>query len=126
MAIQDLAQYMIDPDFVDLVTLIRRTPQNMNQYGEVGSFTETSQQVYMSVQGKQAEQLNRERNDAWLTDAIDVYYAGVLYGEAPGGYADVIVWRSKRYQVEAVVENYSNYGQGWTHAVCRLEPVNNG
>lgn len=125
MALQDLAQYMIDPDFVDEVTLIRRTPQVIGDKGRA-SFAETSSQVYMSVQGMKAETLNREPNDAWLTDAIDVYYAGVLYGAAPEGYADVIVWRGKRYQVEAVVENYSNYGAGWTHAVCRLEPVSNG
>lgn len=124
MAFQDVALYMIDPDFVDQVTLIRRTPQVISDKGRA-SFVETSSQVYMSVQGNKSEALTRESNDAWLTDAIDVYYAGVLYGAAPGGYADVIVWKGRRYQVEAVVENYSNYGAGWTHAVCRLEPVSN-
>jgi len=124
MAQVDVSDILTDPDFLDLVTLIRRTPQAISDKGRA-SFTETSSQVYMSVQGMKAETLNREPNDAWLTDAIDVYYAGVLYGAAPGGYADVIVWRGKRYQVESVVENYSNYGAGWTHAVCRLEPVSN-
>jgi len=124
MAQVDVSDILTDPDFLDTVTLIRRTPEVVSSVGRA-SFVETSSQVYMCVQGRKAETLTREPNDAWLTDAIDVYYAGVLYGAAPGGYADVIVWRGKRYQVEAVVENYSNYGAGWTHAVCRLEPVSN-
>ena len=125
MALQDVAQYMIDPDFVDQVLLQRRTPQGVDQYGRTTFVTNTSP-VYMCVQGKKEEKLTREQNDAWLTDAIDVYYAGILYGASPGGYADVVVWKDKRYQVESVVDNYSNYGAGWTHAVCRLEAVNNG
>lgn len=115
---------MIDPDFVDEVTLIRRTPQVISDKGRA-SFVETSSQVYMCVQGNKNEELMRQPTNAWLTDAIDVFYAGVLYAESQGGYADVIIWRGERYQVEAVVENYSNYGAGWTHAVCRLEPVSN-
>ena len=124
MALQDVSRYMIDPDFMDAVTIIRRTAQSVDQYGR-SSYTETSIQAYMSVQGTREERLNRESDSAWLTNAIDVYYAGVLFAESQGGYADVVIWRNKRYQVEAVVDNYSNYGAGWTHAMCRLEDVNN-
>jgi hypothetical protein len=125
MALQDLAQYMIDPDFVDEVTLIRRTPQEISDKGR-SSFVETASQVYMCVQGRGTEKLNRTSDSAWLTDAMDFYYAGTLYAASPGGYADVIVWKGRRYQVEEVPEDFSNYGSGWTHAIGRLEAVNNG
>jgi hypothetical protein len=61
---------------------------------------------------------------ARLSDLIDVYYKGQLTAESPGGYADIIVWQGKRYQVFEVVEDFMNYGAGFTKAVCKLEAVN--
>jgi hypothetical protein len=52
-----------------------------------------------------------------------VYYRGTLTAERPGGYADIIVWQGKRFQVKEVAEDFLNYGAGFTKALCVLEAV---
>jgi hypothetical protein len=86
--------------------------------------TETSSSITAVVQGANTETLERVPEGARLSDLIDVYYKGVLHAESPSGYADVIVFGGKRYQVFQVIEDFVNFGAGFTKAVCKLEPVN--
>src|SRR5690606_3527174 len=109
--------------FTDQVTLITRA-YSVNAYGE-GQITETSSTITAVVQGPSTETLTRLPEAARLSDAIEVWYQGALTAESSGGYADVIVWHGKRFQVKTVTEDFSSWGRGYTHAICLLEPVNN-
>jgi hypothetical protein len=122
MALIDVSELLTDPDFTNTVTLIRRA-STVNTYGE-NVMTETQSTITAVVQGFNAESLERVPEGARLSDLIDVYYKGALHAESPGGYADVIVWGGKRYQVFEVVEDFMNFGAGFTKAVCKLEAVN--
>lgn len=122
MAQIDVSELLDDPDFTDTVTLIRRAV-TVNQYGE-SVITETPETITVVVQGSNTETLQRMPEGARLSDLIDVYYAGVLTVEQPNGYADVIIWKGKRYQVFEVPEDFMNYDDGYTKAVCKLEGVN--
>lgn len=122
MALIDVSELLTDPDFTNTVTLIRRA-STVNTYGE-NVMTETQSTITAVVQGANTESLERVPEGARLSDLIDVYYKGQLTAESPGGYADIIVWQGKRYQVFEVVEDFMNYGAGFTKAVCKLEAVN--
>lgn len=122
MAKIDVSELLLDPDFLDTVTLIRRSV-TIDTHGEA-VIAETSSSVKMSVQGSNTETLLRMPEGARLSDLITVYYRGVLTAESVGGYADVIVWGGRRYQVKEVPEDFSNYGGGFMMANCLLEPVN--
>jgi hypothetical protein len=122
MALIDVSELLTDPDFTNTVTLIRRS-STVDTYGE-NTMVETSSSITAVVQGANTESLERVPEGARLSDLIDVYYKGQLTAESPGGYADIIVWQGKRYQVFEVVEDFMNYGAGFTKAVCKLEAVN--
>lgn len=122
MALIDVSELLTDPDFTNTVTLIRRA-STVNTYGE-NAMTETQSTITAVVQGANTESLERVPEGARLSDLIDVYYKGQLTAESPSGYADIIVWGGKRYQVFEVVEDFMNFGAGFTKAVCKLEAVN--
>ena len=124
MANIDVSFLLTDPDFTDQVTLIRRA-STINQYGEQ-VITETSRTITAVVQGPSTEILQRFPNAAQLTDAIAVWYQGQFTSQSAGGYTDVIIWAGKRYQVKEVSEDFMNWGQGFTMALCDLEPISNG
>lgn len=124
MAKIDVSFLLTDPDFTDKVTLIKRA-STINQWGEQ-VITDTSSTITAVVQGPSTEILARFPNMAQLSDAISVWYKGQLTAQSAGGYGDVIVWAGKRYQVKEVSEDFANWGEGWTMALCELEPVSNG
>ena len=122
MALIDTSFLLTDPDFTNQVTLIRRSVA-INTYGE-GQLTETQSTITAVVQGDNTEMLEFVPEGARLSDLITVWYRGQLTAEQPGGYADIIVWSGKRYQVKEVSEDFMNFGAGFTKAICMLEPVN--
>lgn len=122
MARIDVSELLSDPDFTDSITLIIRA-STVDSFGE-NVMTETASTITAVVQGYSTETLERVPTGARLSDLIEVYYRGQLTAERPGGYADVIVWRGKRYQVFEITEDFINYGVGFTKAVCKLEGVN--
>jgi len=121
MARLDVSSILMDPDFADQATLIRRT-SSINSFGE-HVLAETSTVITAVVQTGDPEMLARLPDGARLSDTIQVWYRGLLQAAQPGGYADVILWRGKRYQVHSVIEDFVNYGAGFTSAICLLEPV---
>ena len=91
----------------------------VNEWGE-GELTEQAQPIVASFQPATGEDLQRLPEAAHFSDVIVVYYAGELSPEREGGYADVVKWRGRRYQVKSA-DPWGNYGQGYWRAVCVLE-----
>jgi galactose-6-phosphate isomerase len=121
MALIDVSDLLLDPDFTNTVTLIRRA-SSINIHGE-HVMAETPSQIIASVQGLSTEDLVRMPEAARLQDMITVYFRGELMAESPNGYADIVVWQGKRYQVVTVDESFMNFGAGFTRAVCKMEEV---
>lgn len=118
MALIDVSFLCHDPDFADPVQLVTRAV-TVNEWGE-GEYTESAQQIVASVQPASGEDLQRLPEGARLADAIVIYYAGELTPERTDGYADVVIWRGRRYQVKSA-DPYGNYGAGYWRAVALLE-----
>ena len=123
MALIDVSDLLRDPDFTNVVTLVRRS-SSINEHGE-HVMTETPCNILASVQGANAEDIVRLPEGARLSDIITVYYRGDLQPESKGGYSDLIVWQGRRYTVKIVDENFMNFGAGFTRAICVMEEVSN-
>lgn len=122
MALIDVSDILRDPDFTNRIQLIRRSV-TVNEHGE-NVMAEATSYITAVVQGDNTETLTKLPEGARLSDVITVYYRGLLTAERAGGYADVVVWSGKRYQVKEVTEDFLNFGAGFTKALCVLEAVN--
>ena len=114
MALIDVTDIVLDPDFQDAITIIRRT-DTVNEYGE-NVITEASESVRAVIQPASPDDLQRLPDSVRRRDAVTVYYAGILTADA---YPDVVVWGGDRYQVSNT-EPFRNWGRGYTKAVCTL------
>lgn len=123
MALIDVSDLLRDPDFTNVVTLIRRSV-SINTHGE-NVMSETSCPIVASVQGLNSEDIVKLPEGARLSDVITVFYRGDLQPESKGGYSDIIVWQGRRYQVKTIDENFINFGAGFTRAICVMEEVSN-
>lgn len=110
MANIDVSFLLEDPDFADTVTHYRRYSR-VNQYGENEAGEVASVQT-MVVQGPDAADLELLPADMRLRDVRKIWGRGPI--ESDGNYPDVIVWQGKRYVAQRLVEEYMNYGDGFT------------
>jgi len=123
MALVDVTELLEDPDFLDDITVIRR-PYTINAYGE-NVLSEVTYTMQASVQAGSGQLLKRLPDFAQFTDAITVYAKFDFQAASPNGYADLVIWNSKRYNIK-VPSDYMNYGDGYTMAIATIEAVNNG
>ena len=123
MALIDVTTLLSNPKFSDTATLIKRTT-SIDNYGR-NVTAETSESITCVVQGLGNDDLQKLPNYAASKENIVVHYKGSLYcSDGEGTYSDVILWRGKRYEVTAILENFINYGAGWTKAAATLEDPN--
>lgn len=117
----DVDDVIFDDDFMEDVTLYR--------YGTtVGTNgrsvrTETSSTISANVQQGDGDILDRLGDAEKIRGSISIVTPEVLTAGGAGLDADEIVWNGRRYVV-SVVSDYSNYGSGFTEAVCTLKPLN--
>lgn len=120
MALIDVTDLLTDPDFTDPITIISRT-STVDAHGE-NQLADTSRAAVAVVEAASGETLKRLPAGAVVSDYITVYTNEHLVADSPGGYADVVQWQGKRYQVQ-VVTDWTNWGPGWTQADCLIEKV---
>jgi hypothetical protein len=123
MAFIDVSELMTDSDFTDSVTLITRV-QAINEYGE-NVLTETSTTATMIVQPASPHDMEFLPEGGKIHETKSVFYKGVFSDMVGSGYTDIILWNGKRYQV-VPVDDFTNWGVGYTHALAVMESVSNG
>lgn len=122
MALIDVSELMYDADFTDEAVLIARRAV-VNQWGET-DLTESNESVTVCVQAPTPDTLKILPQGVKLEDTIDVWMAGglgKLNTQRANGYSDVLIWDGERYVALVVVEDFSNFGEGFTHAVFSRE-----
>jgi hypothetical protein len=119
----DVSELMRDPDFLSSVTLIRRT-NTVASTGEVTVSNGSSASVSMVVQPGAGDMLERLPESVRSKELITLWYKSELYNQAttPGNYADIVVWRGRRFVVEHV-EPFDNWGRGYYQGVASLEAL---
>lgn len=123
MALIDVADLIIDPDFSSAFVQIKRAA-TIDDKGRM-NLTETSFNRIGVVQDINNDNLRRFPEAADFIDGITVWCQSQLEAESLNGYCDVIVWNGQRYLVKIIDQNFMNFGSGWTSAICSKEVANN-
>ncbi len=118
MALIDVSELMVDPDFVNQFSIIHRTA-NVNDSGE-NVITENTVSAIGSIQAGNGDTLKRLPEAARKEKAITAYTKTELRADNCGGYSDIIVWQNQRYQV-LIITPWGNYGAGWYMCDAILE-----
>lgn len=120
MAQIDVSELLLDPDFIDAVTLIHRAA-SVNQYGE-NVLVETSEVTVGSVQPISGKQFQRLPDALRTADVRTFYIKATIVSDGTNTYPDIIVFQNERYQVQSV-DNWLNYGQGYNSGICVREKI---
>ena len=122
MALIDVSDLIVDPDFSDSFVQIKRAV-DIDDKGRM-DLTETSFDRTGVIQDIDGATLKRFPEAADFESGIRVWCREQLEAESPSGYCDVVVWGGQRYLVKIVDQNFMNFGPGWTSALCSKEVPN--
>lgn len=119
MAQLDVSELMVDPDFVDDIRVVSRTPQ-VNSLGE-NVLTECSVATIGSVQPADYKTVKRLPEALQNEDVSSFWVKGPsIVASAPGKYTTILVFRGRRFQVQTVAD-WSNFGEGYCEGTCVAE-----
>jgi len=114
----DVSDLLLDPVFIDPITLIHRTP-TVNSYGE-NTLMENSVTTVGSVQPASTKQIQRLPEALRLADIRSFFIKAEIKSDGTSVYPDIIVFQGKRFQVQSVAP-WLNYGSGWNEGICVAE-----
>jgi len=111
----DVTELLLDPDFIDPISVITRVP-TVNDYGE-NVVTESSVNSWGSVQPASGRALQRLPEALRVANMSSFWFKGTITASAPGRYTTVLVFKGQRYNVVNVFD-WTNFGQGWCEGLC--------
>lgn len=120
MALVDVTELLYDPDFVDPVSIVHRTP-SVNSYGE-NSLSESTVSTIGSVQPTTGKDLERIPEAIRFKDIRTFWVHGEIKSDGTATYPDLLVWKGQRYEVVSL-KDWTNFGLGWTEGFCVREAV---
>lgn len=121
MALLDVTEILDgDPDFCDTITICRRV-QTINDHGRA-TIAETQFDVIAVVTQGSGDELDRVPEGALVSSTITVHTIEQLIVADGDTDADEIIFGGRRYIV-SVLSDYSNFGRGFSSAVCTLKPI---
>lgn len=118
MAQIDVSELMSDPDFVDPISVITRVPY-VNGKGEQ-TLTEKVLNSIGSVQPASYKTVQKLPDAMRVANMYQFWFKGEIIASEPGKYSSIVVFKGKRYQV-MTVEDWTNFGAGYTAGVCVAE-----
>ena len=121
MPFLDMSDVLLDPDFIDNMTVTRNT-QSVDQNGNA-SDSSVTWNFYGTVTSKGGKRLNRNSVGQFESQTIFVVTLFPLTtGTNMTGVtidADVVTWNGLTYTVTSI-DDYSRYGAGFIQATCEL------
>lgn len=118
MARVDVSELLHDPDFVDKMTVITRTPF-VNSKGE-NEIKDTPCVSIGSVQPASGRVVNKLPEAMRVANVSSFWFQGKIIATEPGKYSSIIEFKGQRYQVQTV-DDWSNWGAGWCEGTCVAE-----
>lgn len=118
MAQVDVTQLLTDPDFVDKMQVISRFPR-VNSLGE-NLITEQVLNTIGSVQPASGKTIQRLPEALRVANVMDFFFKGQIVATEPGKYTSILVFKGRRFQVQ-LIQDWSNWGSGWTQGTCVAE-----
>lgn len=117
MALIDVSELMVDPDFADEIQIVRSI-QSVDATG----LAQRAQQTYDAigvVQAGSGDQLELLPESQRTKSNMTVYTQFQLQEATDTTEADVVLWQGKSYRV-MVTSQWTNWGGGYTQATCQL------
>lgn len=118
MALVDVSELLLDPDFVDTISLIHRTT-TVNTKGE-NVLVETPVSTIGSVQPASGKEMQRVPDALRMRDVRSFYIKAPILSDGVSQYPDLISFNSIRFQVISS-EPWLNFGAGWNRGLCVAE-----
>ncbi len=118
MAQISVSELLLDPDFVDVMSLIHRT-FTIDSYGQ-NVLTETTVTTYGSVQPASYRQIQRLPEALRAADIRSFFIKAEILCDGTTQYPDIISFGGYRYQVQSVAP-WLNWGEGWNEGLCVRE-----
>lgn len=118
MALIDVTDLLTDPDFVDPVCIINRTP-TINSFGE-NVLVEASNQTVGSVQPASGKTISRLPEALRVANVSEFWVKGQIIADGTYTYPDILVFQGRRYQVQTV-QDWGNWGAGYAEGTCVAE-----
>ncbi|PIK75263.1 hypothetical protein [Pseudomonas sp. 382] len=122
MALLDVTEVLLDPDFMDMGLVCKRSTQTVGDNGRAtnAQSSTTFAGVVTSDKGDILERIaGGERKKGSIT--IHTMFR-LTAGDGDEIIADVVTWQGRDYTV-ANVNNYSHFGRGFVAASCDLLPL---
>lgn len=118
MALIDVSDLLLDPDFINNVSLIHRTTV-VNSFGK-NELTETSVDTFGSVQPAPVKEIQRLPEALRMSDVRKFWIKAEILSDGDSQYPDIILFQGKRFQI-INTEPWMNYGAGWNAGLCVWE-----
>ena len=118
MALIDVSSLLLDPDFVNALSLIHRHA-TVSSYGKT-EIVETSQVTFGSVQPANAKDVQRIPEALRVADIRRFWIKAEILMDGTTQYPDIIEFQGKRFQV-INTEPWLNFGSGWNTGLCVWE-----
>ena len=118
MAQIGVSELLLDPDFIDPVSLIHRSV-TVNDFGKT-VLTEQTVNTIGSVQPASGKQLERLPEALRIADVRSFFIKAEIVADATNKYPDIIVFQNHRFQVQ-VTKPWLNWGAGWNEGLCVRE-----
>lgn len=118
MAQVNVTELLVDPDFIDAISLVTRIP-TINSLGE-NTLGETCLVTVGSVQPASGRVIQRLPEALRVANISSFWFKGTIVASSPGKYASVLVFKGVRYQVQTV-QDWTNWGEGWCEGTCVAE-----
>ncbi len=118
MAQIDVSDLLLDPDFINPLKLIHRTPV-VNGHGE-NQLVETCEDTVGSVQPASGKTIQRLPDALRVGNVSSFWIKAGIVADSSCKYPDLISFRGKRYAVQTV-DDWSNWGAGWMRGTCVAE-----
>lgn len=121
MALLDVVDVILDPDFMDTGLVCNRMTQTVDERGRAVNAV-TAIPFAAVVTSDQGDILQRLAEGSRIVGSILVHTTLRLRDGGDGADADEIVWRGRTYTV-AKVNDYSHFGRGFVCATCDIKPL---
>ncbi len=118
MALIDVSDILLDPDFVDSIQIYRRLA-TVNDFGKT-EITTTIIETVGSVQPASAKTLSRLPDELRMEDVRSFYVKIPLLIDGTSTYPDIIVFGGARFQIRTAAP-WLNFGNGWNEGLCVRE-----
>ncbi|TDV39532.1 hypothetical protein C7405_101651 [Paraburkholderia caballeronis] len=123
MALLDVTDVLLDPDFMNLGLVCNRMTQTVDERGRATNAA-TGIPFAAVVTSDKGDILHRNADGSRIIGSITLHTPFRLRDGGPDNTADAdeIVWQGATYTV-VNVNDYSHFGRGFVCATCDLKPL---